>query len=518
MNSLNQILPFYDSLRKVSDPVDSGVKILCPIHKLPAFQFRRDHSTTEWPMLINLVDTLGNKTNIISYFDLTGELITSWTNVSFATFTSSGKNITSAIDNSVGAIQYAYSNDLVITSGEVYKAEINLTLNSGDAPRIAIGFAILNIYSNIVTLENGYNVAYLTATATGTYKLLMVGPTGLSNFSCTVSLKKVSFPRIMSYTTYDYIQYNGEALNTMLPKGAYYLEIVSGVNPATGYPAIKSSIREYNYSEWLQISEINKNLINTWSEQGFDTFTSSGSAISSAISSGSARAVAVPTRVKNVKKDDIFRFTCFLTFNSGTEPYLRFRDPETDDNLFTPVQLSDGMNDLELTLTKTPYNSEGLLDIYTGAATNFSTNECGLFRDYSEDYITLEYSNSSDLGTILYQDGFVQQGWFGGFLGKGEGQTERIGDELDGQFIDEKVISRFVYKMKLHVNKFIYRGLQLLRGHSSITITDKDGNQYTPLNIEVDPPNWNGERGLCEIRFTTSEDIFINARTEDNIT
>lgn len=90
----------------------------------------------------------------VSYFDNISvkpvqTLITSWDNftnasypnLDYDTFTTAGANITSAITaGSHGA--FAHSGELGLTVGSTYKVEIEVTLNSGTAPRLSTGTSI----------------------------------------------------------------------------------------------------------------------------------------------------------------------------------------------------------------------------------------------------------------------------------------------------------------------------------------------------------------------------------------
>ncbi|KKM25732.1 hypothetical protein LCGC14_1591990, partial [marine sediment metagenome] len=120
-----------------------------------------------------------------------------WTNhgsISFETFTSSGINITSAINTTGGA--GAYTGALSFTEGEVYKLTYNLTLNSGTLVGgnwyIGIGVS-LSTRSNISQPVEGINTVLFTINTTGSWNLVLEGN---SNFICDIAISSITLQLI----------------------------------------------------------------------------------------------------------------------------------------------------------------------------------------------------------------------------------------------------------------------------------------------------------------------------------
>jgi hypothetical protein len=153
----------------------------------------------------NLDETVGdNSTHVEDLVDtsLGSELITGFTDGTsypFNTFTSSGRDISAAIETT-GNFGGCASNALSITAGEVYKLTFNLTYTSGSNPlRAVLASNAIGAGTSqsveLLTTTNGVNTAYLLVATTDASANLQFGTWNLSdeiNFSATdISLKKV---------------------------------------------------------------------------------------------------------------------------------------------------------------------------------------------------------------------------------------------------------------------------------------------------------------------------------------
>lgn len=118
---------------------------------------------------------------------LTGDnanIITDWENVNYDTFTDAGGAITSAISS--GGTEQGQTNTFDIADDEVYKVALFLTLNSGQAPYIALTNQYTGDISNRVTLTAGLNLVTLTATATKVGGVIRLVNTEASNYLTSV--------------------------------------------------------------------------------------------------------------------------------------------------------------------------------------------------------------------------------------------------------------------------------------------------------------------------------------------
>jgi len=138
---------------------------------------------------------------------LGSEIADTWVNNStypFNTFTTSGVNITSGIfDGSGVAISYI---SFTAVAGKLYKATMNLTLNSGNAPNFRFadsdegGVGSTGYVAN--TLVSGTNTFYWKADASATrYFMISINTSiGASNFSLSnLSLKEVTNDLVAYY-------------------------------------------------------------------------------------------------------------------------------------------------------------------------------------------------------------------------------------------------------------------------------------------------------------------------------
>jgi hypothetical protein len=148
---------------------------------------------------------------------------TSWTNLSYETFVSSGLNVSSAINISEQAI--AYLNTYTTIDEEVIIFNITLTLNSGTAPKIYIGVDqyLLSAGVNVVThtvITGGAIQPYLridTSTASDF---------SISDVSITSSIQRIYFDedgtnKQIQFAVNDYIraqEWSGRGIDAYLGK------------------------------------------------------------------------------------------------------------------------------------------------------------------------------------------------------------------------------------------------------------------------------------------------------------
>ncbi len=121
--------------------------------------------------------------------ELGAEKITDWVNYvggnALETFTSSGKDITSAINtgSSYGGCNTATA--IPVTGGHTYKVVINLTVNSGTTPNFSIDY-------EPQVLINGENIIYYSPLVDSADAILQFWhETDAMNFSAVCSFKEV---------------------------------------------------------------------------------------------------------------------------------------------------------------------------------------------------------------------------------------------------------------------------------------------------------------------------------------
>lgn len=114
-------------------------------------------------------------------------------------------------------------------------------------------------------------------------------------------------------------------------------------------------------------------VVTGWTNDDFDTFTTSGTAITSAIEAGTD-ANASSTDVINVSNGDSLLVACNLTLTSGALPTIEMYDGSALSNVASFVE---GVN--IITLTATGDVTDGNLIIRAATATNFSTSPIYVF-------------------------------------------------------------------------------------------------------------------------------------------
>jgi hypothetical protein len=287
-----------------------------------------------------------------------------------------------------------------------------------------------------------------------------------------------------------YIKYNGDTLKYLLPYGNYYVKIGNGTI-------------EY-YSDWIRISNLYPNLITSWTNSGFETLTTSGTTIVSAIRTAGNDSARSGTF--HVRKGEQIKVIFFLTLNSGDEPsvYLINSGWTLSDN----EQADEGINEITLTAT---WTGDAQIAFYATANVNFITSEVFVIRDFSSKFCRVDFSNTDNFGDLLYEDSFSQTVWLKAILNSPTHEMVNTGEEKDGIFIAEKIVSKYVYSLIAYVSRGLYNCLMRLPQHDTITITDEVGNVYYPKigNVTVEPAEW-VSFDTCKITIKFNNDSLSN--------
>ena len=360
-------LPFYDSTEK-RDEARTGYfePRHCPRTQLIPFQIQRAHSADTWIEDIWLVDRDGTETDIGDYFRNSIELITGGysngpgTLQSYDTLTVDNDNLhLTVVKTTTGAGDAGCetTTDFAVTEDERLYLEIDLVLTSGVAPKVVIIDAgdETTVLSNEVLLVNGSNYIVFTVTDTeATAALLFYNASAAAtSFSCDTSvqtslltLTRTNRPTVYEFTSVDYIQYNGGSL----------------VN--------------------------SRSLIRTraWTNAGYETFTSSDTAITSAIETG-IQGYAVLPLYGDMKLEVDAKYTIYVpnvVLTSGQTPKIRLYNAASHS---TPYQtLAAGDNKFEVTVTRSGGSDDivydGKLQVLNDAAASWSCGPVEVRRKY----------------------------------------------------------------------------------------------------------------------------------------
>jgi hypothetical protein len=128
------------------------------------------------------LNLIGNLQDTESFGIVGSNLMTdpNGTSDDYDTFDINGIRITSAITDGPAT---ALSNIFAVTEGETIQVNIDLTLNSGQAPGIAIGVNILTILTEVVQLTNGINKVSLKINSSSAVAKLIIVNGEPSNWS-----------------------------------------------------------------------------------------------------------------------------------------------------------------------------------------------------------------------------------------------------------------------------------------------------------------------------------------------
>ena len=256
-----------------------------------------------------------------------------------------------------------------------------------------------------------------------------------------------------------------------MPTGTFYLKMES----SGGY---------VYYSDWFKVDCVYDNLITDLPGDDYDTFTISETSIISAINlAGDAYGWSDQF---SVIKDETIKVIFNLTLNSGQLPSINIDDLGGLGDISNNEACVAGLNEIELI-------SEGVIDtarirFYNSAASNFSTTEILVMREYSDKYLTINFSNTCDLGDIVYHDGFTQTLWF---------ESEAMEPDFP---IDEKGVEngegKFIRTFARQVKKYTARTFEMpsfmvdvfnrMKLHDTVELIDLVGDVNDLYNIEVE--------------------------------
>lgn len=267
-----------------------------------------------------------------------------------------------------------------------------------------------------------------------------------------------------------YFDYSGDTLNWLLDEGIYYLKITMD----TGH---------IYYSDWFHVYCVYENLDVDLNEHGdtYDTFTMVGTEITSAINLAGA-AYTYGTYFDVIIGEEI-KLVTYLTLTSGQLPYIRLQYGGVAKS--NQVQLSAGLNDITLTATGT---GTVFVRIYNSDASNFSASEVIVIRSYSPEYLTLNFSNTCDLGNIIYHGGFDQTLWF-----KSEPMEMTFPTEEDDvQNGEARFVRTFArQERKYNIKTFEMPGFMVdvfsrMQLHDTVQLIDLVGDTNDVFNLEVE--------------------------------
>ena len=505
MKTINTTLPVYDRLSKQcyeragKDTVIGAVPT--PRFRLPSMQWNVEDDDPGAISMVELIDINGDSFTSTHPFS-------SWTNVSYGTFASNGLEITNAIGGA-GA-QYATGGTYSATATESIRFRGLITLTSGAAPTIQLvgggphgspSHNLVDGYNDFtLTLEDDvdYVLNIVQASFAGTWSF-----TGVIIESSNINAYFVTLPALFTDLTDKYFQYKGDTLNYLLDPGIYYLKM--------------TTVNDFiYYSEWFEVTCIYPNLITGWTNSTFDSFTSVGTRISSAVETTSGLAISNTPNFWLTSGETINVYF-FLTLNSGTLPQVRLRHVTLVSTVDTENAV-EGLNEIILTATSPGYYQ---IIMYATAAVSFNTSEMLFSRSYSEKYTRIDFSNTCDLGDILYADDFEQTLWIESELMEATFQMTPEGSE-DGNGL---FIPTFRRQDKLQlirtplITQVMVECLYRLMLHDTITIIDLVGDTWTVKSLETEH-EWQGTDNYYALAVLTVDldTVFVIGGCCNNIT
>lgn len=473
-------LPVYDRLEKQcfergkKGGVDQPVPIITPRFRLPAFQWKDEDDGAASITRIELID------KATTYAD---NLITTLTNgvapANYATLTVVGTSITAA--DLTGNPVHCESDTFAVTEGEIIYLKYTYDWTAQQHPYISIRNAAGTLLSTDVIpspASDGDKIRVIRILASAPTARLHIRNTLGADFEMNdirVTRGDITnyFPTIPgTFALADdvYFQYKGDTLNYLLPVGIWYLKITTD----NGF---------VYYSDWFEVECVYENLITAWANRDYETLTTNGTEIQSLINSAGSGIIG--STVFSVIKGESVRLVFNVITNSGTRPniYLINQEWTLEDS---GGVITAGLNDITLTST---WEGNAYIMLYNNATNvDCAISEVLVMREYSDKYLTINFSNTCDLGDILYQDDFEQTLWF---------ESEAMEPDFP---IDEKGVEngegKFIRTFARQVKKYTARTFEMpsfmvdvfnrMKLHDTVELIDLVGDVNELYNLEVE--------------------------------
>lgn len=378
-----------------------------------------------------------------------------------------------------GVISVTGSGSFPAVLGKRMRFDCYLTLTSGTAPKIELRDAAnwgSAARSNTIQLVAGRNAFVLESnlnTGANIKPIIYNGDGESSNFTMIFAAAYVDAfePKIYDEITDEYFQYNGNTLAWLLPTGEYYLKFFTDNG-------------NVYYSDYFHVDCVFDNLITAWTNGTYNTFNSSDTIINSAIETG-VDGFSYSNTFRIIKGDTI-KVIFYHTQNSGDLPKVFLRDILNTIDCSTDYNVVSGLNVIDIVAT---LNSDTAnVVIYNTTAANYLTSEVLVMREFSDEYFIINFSNTCDLGDILYQAGLVQTVYL-----ESEPMEIAFPTELQGQNNGE---GKFVRTFTRQVKKYTARLLPLpdymvdvfnrMRLHDTVELIDLVGDEHDLYNLEVE--------------------------------
>lgn len=307
-------------------------------------------------------------------------------------------------------------------------------------------------------------------------------------------------------TDYDFITYNGEALDTYMDNGVYYLRGFDG--------------NEFYRSEWFDVQDIQPSVLTSWTSD-FASFSvsTSGSRIGVDILSATGVGGSIATSNGfNTVVGEIFVLTYDYTNNSDEDITLQITD-DSGDGISNTVSVSEGVNTSEFTITLGSVLPSLLEIVQLPVGGAWSLGRLSLRRKVG-DYVHMEYTNTNDIQgkeSIFYASGFTQEVYLNAQLNSPAHESIETGEEKNGVFQAEKIVDKLVHSVISYESRNLFKALRLLPMHDSIEILDEVGNVYNPDqgNVRVAMDWTTFDTGTLRIDWNEVGDVWTS--NMDNI-
>ena len=134
------------------------------------------------------------------------------------------------------------------------------------------------------------------------------------------------------------------------------------------------------------------------------------------------------------------------------------------------------------------------------------------------DFILIEYSNSVDLGGIIYHNGFQPKIYLDADVSKPRYEIEEDGiEDADGQFDPTWQKWAKKYSITFYAEEYLIDALSLMTLHDQVYITLKNGESSLVLDVEMEDPSWDASiECWAEVTISFTTEYIIKKNCDEN--
>jgi hypothetical protein len=211
----------------------------------------------------------------------------------------------------------------------------------------------------------------------------------------------------------------------------------------------------------------------------------------------------------NVNKGDVITFYMDADFTNVSDYIVTLKMAGQSD--VTMTNYRSGTSTVFYSQGTVLASGSAYINLANNAVADFTISNYDIEKGYSDSMVTFNVSSTVDYGTIHYAESGVNvwaQKWYklANVRRSPSPKITRIGDEPNGVFVPEKVITSTTYKVIVKLIESEFNALLTATG-GTVTVTDQTGTVFTCDNVELNEPDWTQGNGVAEFIFISNTSV-----------